>query len=365
MNNMTEPINEKRVAFAAIDPVIDTNIVSPKEEPMKAGGHEMVAWGDANGYPDYLLDLYRNCGTLKSCIDGCADYVCGNGVISSFNGGRMNSAGETPEALVRKIAMSMGRFGGFAIQVIRDMGGRVTELWALDMRYVRTNKERDVFFYSEDFAKKYVRQGKMLVYPAFMPDAAHDASILFYTDDDTQVYPSPWYAAAVKACETERSIDEYHLNEINNGFTSSYAINFNNGVPTDEMKEEIERSFNEKFSGKSNAGRIVFSWNPNVASRTTFEQIKTEDFGEKYRSLATWCRQQIFTSFRANPNLFGIPTENLGFSQEEYDSAFRLFNRTRIQPVQQAIVRAFETILGPGSLSIVPFSMDTVSAPSE
>ena len=105
-----------------------------------------------------------------------------------------------------------------------------------------------------------------------------------------------------------------------------------------------------------------------MASRTTFEQIKTEDFGDKYRSLASWCRQQIFTAFRANPNLFGIPTESLGFSQEEYDSAFRLFNRTRIQPAQQAIVSAFDAILGDGALSIVPFSMDTVaddSAPTE
>lgn len=361
---MTEKKQSAPVSFAAIDPYIETNIVSPKETEMKTGGHEMVAWGDANGYPDYLLDLYRNCGTLKSCIDASVDYICGNGVITEFNGGRMNSGNETPESIVRKLAMSLVRFGGFALQVIRDMAGRVTELWVLDLRYVRTDKERGVFYYSEDFSKKYVRSGKMLVYPAFMADAAHEASVLYYADDDTQVYPSPWYAAAVKACETERSIDEFHLNEINNGFTSSYAINFNNGVPTDEMKEEIERSFNEKFSGKSNAGRIVFSWNPNVASRTTFEQIKTEDFGEKYKSLATWCRQQIFTSFRANPNLFGIPTENLGFSQEEYDSAFRLFNRTRIQPVQQAIVRSFESILGPGSLSIIPFAMDTASSDS-
>ena len=354
------------VSFAAIDPYIETNIVAPTEKETSAGGHKMITWGDGNGYPDYLLDLYRNCGTLKSCVDGCVDYICGNGVIAQQ--ATVNNKLETPDQLVKKLALSLVRFGGFAIQVIRDLGGNITELYALDLRYVRTDKERSVFFYSEEFAKKYVRSGKMLEYPAFMIGADHPSSVYFFSNDDTQVYPLPWYAAVVKSCETERSIDEFHLNEINNGFTSSYAVNFNNGVPTDEIKEQIERAFNEKFSGKSNAGRIVFSWNPNVASRTTFEQLKTEDFGDKYRSLASWCRQQIFTSFRANPNLFGIPTESLGFSQEEYDSAFRLFNRTRIQPAQQAIVSAFDAILGEGALSIVPFSMDTIaddSAPTE
>lgn len=359
---MTENKKQVPVSFAAIDPFIETNIVSPKETEMTSGGHGMVSWGDGNGYPDYLLDLYRNCGTLKSCIDGCVDYICGNGVISAFNGGgAMNKEGDYTEDIVKKMAFSLVRYGGFALQVIRDLAGSVTEVYVLDLRYVRTNKDRDVFYYSEDFGKRYIRTKKMLEYPRFMKDAAQPTGILFYAPDETQVYPSPWYAAVVKSCEIERSIDEFHLSGINNGLTSSCAINFNNGVPDDAIKEEIERNFNEKFSGKSNAGRIVFSWNPNVASRTTFEQLKTEDFGEKYNSLAKWSRQQIFTAFRANPNLFGIPTESLGFSQEEYDSAFRLFNRTRIQPVQQAIVRAFDAVLGPGSLSIVPFSMDTVS----
>jgi hypothetical protein len=69
--------------------------------------------------------------------------------------------------------------------------------------------------------------------------------------------------------------------------------------------------------------------------------------------------QRIFTGFRANPNLFGIPTENLGFSSEEYESAFRLFNRTHVRPIQKKIADAYDKIYGQkGVLTIVPFSMD-------
>ena len=136
-------------------------------------------------------------------------------------------------------------------------------------------------------------------------------------------------------------------------------INFNNGVPSDEMKEEIERGVNEKFAGHTNAGRIAIAWNENKDSAVTITEPRVLDFGEKYKALASHVRQQIFTAFRANPNLFGIPTESLGFSQEEYESAFRLYNRTMVRPVQRQIVETYEYIYGkPGVLTIKPFSIE-------
>ena len=105
------------------------------------------------------------------------------------------------------------------------------------------------------------------------------------------------------------------------------------------------------------------SWNPNKESATDIVEFKVEDFGEKYQSLAKHSRQQMFTAFKANPNLFGIPTESLGFSAEEYESAFRLFNRTQIRPIQRKIADAYDKIYGQkGVLTIVPFSMDEESA---
>lgn len=64
-------------------------------------------------------------------------------------------------------------------------------------------------------------------------------------------------------------------------------------------------------------------------------------------------------SFRANPNLFGIATESNGFNSEEYESAFKLFNRTQVKPAQRLICDAYDKIYGiPGVMTIVPFSMD-------
>ena len=359
------------ISFAAINPYAESNIISPKET--KYTGKEFVEWGDGNQYPEYLQALYDNVPTLKSIIDGCVDYAVGDGVsilplTDTLPNGVMNLKGDTIVEQVRDVSFDCFFAGGLALQVIRNGFGDPVETHYIDMRFLRANKECTVFYYSENWSKGGKKD--VIVYPAFMPNLdwnaltdeernSHASSILYVKKSHKKTYPVPCYAAAIKACEIERCVDDFHLNAINNGFTGSYIINFNNGVPEDNIKEEIEDSFNEKFSGHENAGRIGFSWNPNKESATTIEKVDVEDFGEKYKSLEANSRQKIFTAFRANPNLFGIPTESLGFSQEEYESAFRLFNRTMIRPIQTMIADAYDKIYGKtGVLTIKPFTLD-------
>ena len=357
--------------FAAINPYAESNIISPKET--KYTSREYIDWGDGNAYPEYLQALHDNVPTLKSIIEGCVDYVCGDDITIlplGDNGlNKMNAKGDTIMEQVRDISGDFFQTGGYALQVIRNGFGDPVETYFIDMRFLRSNKENTVFYYSENWGKGGSKKD-VIVYPAFMPNldwnalsdeerSRHASSILYVKKSHKNTYPVPCYAAAVKACEIERCVDDFHLNAINNGFTGSYIINFNNGVPRDEEKEAVEEAFNEKFSGHENAGRIGFSWNPNKESATTIEKVDVEDFGEKYKSLEANSRQKIFTAFRANPNLFGIPTESLGFSQEEYESAFRLFNRTMIRPVQKMIADTYDKIYGQtGVMTIKPFSLD-------
>lgn len=374
MNN-TESKERASVSFLAIDPYIETHIVSPAEKSIP--GKDFIEWGTNNLYPDYLQDLYDNVSTLKSVIDGCVDYIAGDDVTilplrQGMEEGVMNGKGDTIQEQIRDVAQDMETYGGFALQVIRGKDGKPSEVYYIDMRFLRMNKECNVFYYCEDWKKRGKKN--VVVYPKFkkIPDWAtltdeekdrHASSILLVKDNRKQTYPSPRYAASVKPCEVERCVDDFHLNEINNGFAGSYIVNFNNGRPSPEIMEQIEDDFNEKFAGHKNAGRIGFSWNENRASATTIDAMQVVDFSAKYTALEKTARQRIFTAFRANPNLFGIPTESLGFSQEEYESAFRLFNRTHIRPIQRKIADAYDKIYGQkGVLTIVPFSMDEESA---
>lgn len=357
------------MTFAAIDPYIEQNILLPVEKVVAS--RNMVEWGTRNLYPDYLLDLYNNVPTLRSIINGNIDFIAGDDVTIAPEAvgnsrGIVNGRGDTIQEQVRDIAKDYEIYGGYALQVIRNYAGQVAEVYYTDIRFLRTNAECDVFYYKEDWSKR----GEARVYPVYIADLdwesltpeerqRHASSILYVKKVHTQVYPAPVYAASVKACEIERNIDDFHLNSLANQFVSSAIINFNNGVPDDEMKEQIEDDFTDKFSGHQNAGRVMFSWNKNKESATDIVEFKVEDFGERYKALSEHSRQQIFTAFRANPNLFGIPTEGNGFANEQYEESFKLYNRTQILPVQRMIVDTYDEIYnGKGVVTIYPFTLD-------
>lgn len=357
--------------FIALDPYVETHIVAPTEK--KYTGRDIVEWGEGNAYPDYLLDLYRTTTTLQTIINGNVDYITGDEVtllqpVGVLPAGVVNRKGETIRDQVRDIAHDYEIYGGFALQVIRDFTGAVAELHHIDVRFLRTNEEGDVFYYSEKWTGG---RRDVVRYPAFMrqldwekltPEERdrHASSIVYVKNVRTQVYPAPLYAAAVKACEIERNIDDFHLNALDNQFVSSAIINFNQGTPTDEQKREIADDINEKFSGHRNAARMMISWNDNKDSATTIQEFKVEDFGERYKALATHCRQQIFSSFRAIPLLFGLTSEaNTGFSTDEFEQSFKLYNRTQIRPVQALIADTYDKIFNTaGALSFLPFSLE-------
>ncbi len=364
------------LSFMSLDPYLERVIVEPTEKVM--AGRDWVQWGDRNQYPHYIIDLYKTVTTLRSIINGVVDYVAGDVVSlnapAPYGENYFNAKGDTAEDIVRKTAKSIAETGGYAWQIIRRKDGKgLAEMYVLPMENIRSNEDNTVFYYSEKWAKSGM--SPVLIYPKWMKDARTVTSVQTKNGEKEEkdnldsvfyfkmwgegVYPEPLYAASIKDCEIERGIDEYHLGNLERGFMASYIINFNNGQPSDEIKKQIEKAMNDKFGGKRNAGRIVYSWNKSLQSKTTVEKIETSDFAEKYAALSKHARQQLFTAFRANPNLFGIPTENLGFSSEEYESAFKLFNRTTVRPIQKAILRGFDKVLDMSdSVTIKPFTLE-------
>ena len=354
--NTSKP-NRTAVAFASLGSYLESRVVEATEKKNRV--YDFIEWGEDNLYPQYLLSLYRNVASLRSVVNGSVDYVVGNNITSqvSLLMGEVNDEAQTIIDIVAQIARDYYVYGGFAIEVMRNKFGNVASLRSLDFTKVRTDKHNKVIYYSDDWDNS---RRKMLVLPHYVADHKDiETSVLYVKNTHYQTYPEPLYVASLKSCEVERAIDDYHLNAINNNFSASYIINFNNGEPEEAQKREIVKGLTDKFTGQQNAGRIMACFNTSSENATTLQKLEQDNFGERYTALAKHCRQQIYTAFRANPNLFGIPTESLGFSSEEYAEAFKLYNRTQIRPVQAMIVDAFDKIFGvKGSITIVPFSLE-------
>ena len=131
--NSTKADNVRaNVAFAALDPFIESNIVTPKETPVH--GKEYIEWGDMNAYPDYLYSLAETVPTLRSIINGTVDFIAGDEVTilpinPTWEPGVMNGKGETIAEQVEDLGRDDTTIGGFAIQVIRGRDGRPCETY--------------------------------------------------------------------------------------------------------------------------------------------------------------------------------------------------------------------------------------------
>lgn len=343
------------LSFAAIDQYIESNIVKPTESTTSRG---FVSWGERNDYPVYIYNLYHSVATLKSLVDGLTDYIIGDGVTidnPQFKE-QVNHKGHSFQEVFEKCVRDYAIFGGFAVNVVKNKLGGIAELYYLDFKHVRSNEDHTMFQYSTDWSKSWGRV-KYVEYPAYSEDKKNYNSIFYYSNEYNKVYPTPIYGASLISCEIEKAINEYHLNSINNSFAGNVIVNFNNGTPSDEQKEEIEENFYEKYTGYQNANVPVLVFNDSKDNAVTVEKIDVDDFSERYQELSKRSKQELFTAFRATPNLFGIMTETTGFSEQEFSEAFKIFNRTMVMPIQRKVKKAFEKMLGT-TIHIKPFSIE-------
>lgn len=337
--------NKIQVNFSAIDRVLEDNIIENTQKEIK--GQEMIQYGDRNIYPNYIYDLYENVSVVKSVIDKISK--CFNNISISKDEFKVsvNEQGDTIEDVVRQAIKDYLIYGGFALNIVRNRLGGIAGIYNLDFKNIRSNKKNTVFYYSEKWADKSLGRIKMLTYPAFDPlDKNQATSIYYFKNDRYRTYPSPEWGGAVKSAECLKHIGEFHLNSLYNGLSSDYIVNMNAGVPVDEVKQEIESAFDEKYTGFQNGGRTMISWNPDIQHRCTIEAIPQNSFIDRYNALEKSSKQDIYCAFGISPAILGLPSENIGFSDNDIQESWKLANELVFKPILKIVKQSFEKIYG-------------------
>ena len=324
-------------------------------------GKPYLNYGNNNQFPQYLWDLYLKSAILQSIINGSVDYVIGKQIqyaepITTL-AQEINKDGETLEDIVKKATTDYFIFGGFALQIIYNKLGAISEVYWLDFRNVRLSKDGDKAYYSEDWighSRDYI------TYEIFDPNKKQGTSVFYYNGHIARgVYPIPRYNGALAAIETSTEISKFHLNSILNNFSGNFIINFNNGQPSEDVQAAIEQKIKDKFAGADNAGKFLVAFNESKENGITVERIADDNFDKKYDALRTSTFKEIFVAFRAVPQLFGYSLEGTGFNKQEFMEAFELYNSTTIKSIQKDLKRCFDKIFGiTNSITIIPFSLE-------
>jgi hypothetical protein len=320
---------------------------------------DWVEYGADNNYYQYLIDLYYSSPTNNACIKGKSDMIYGYGpeVVKADRHlkGYLDFKTIFQNEEVKKCTMDLTMLGMCAFQIVKSKDGKkYVRAYHFPMQTLRPQKANDKgeiekWYYCADWSKLKKGQ-KPKEFAAFgYDDNAKECMMVIkpYSTGNFYFAP-PDYQGGTQYCELEGEISNYHLNNIKNGLAPSMLINFNNGEPSEEIKDAIEAQINAKFGGSSNTGRAIVSFNESKDSAADITPVALSDAADQYQFLSTECIDKILLAHRiTSPLLFGVKNSGNGFSSnaEELKTASILFDNIVIRPFQNLLIDAFNKVL--------------------
>ena len=328
---------------------------------------EWVAYGEDNNYFQYLIDRYNGSATNNAIINGMTELMYGKG-LSATDASRKPEAYAQMMSLfkrscLRKVTFDLKALGQAAFQIIYNKDKskivQVAHMPIETLRFEKMNEDGEVcgYYYSKDWTKIRKRGYEPTRIPAFGHGEKGDALEIYCIKPYRSgfYYYSPVdYQGGISYAELEEEVANYHINNIKNGLSPSMLINFNNGVPTEEERELIERRIIQKFSGTSNSGKFILAFNDNKEMAASIEPVQLSDASEQYQFLADESMRKLMVAHRVtSPMLMGIKDQSgLGNNADELKTASLLFHNTVIRPFQEMILDAIDDILAYNQISL-------------
>jgi hypothetical protein len=327
--------------------------------------NEWVNYGEDNNYFQFLIDRYSNSATHSAVVNNISRLIYGKGLSALDASKKPNDYAQMLTLFtandLRRVIQDLYLLGQGAFQVHYDKGHKnVIKVYHIPVQLLRPEKcdaDGNIvgYYYSDNWEdpKKFVPKR----FDAF-GEGKSEIEILMIQPYSvgTKYFSRVDYQGALEYTVLEEKISEYLINEVSNGFSPTTIVNFNNGTPTDEQKDEIARATISKLTG-SMGKKVVVSFNEDEAKKTTIDSVPLNDAPEHYQYLSDECRSKILTGHCVtSPLIFGIATTT-GFSAnaDELKNSVILFDNMVIRPKQEILLEALDSILAFNGISLKLF----------
>lgn len=334
---------------------------SPAISESKKG--DFVEYGADNNYFQFLIDRYLYSTTNNAIISGCANMIYGKG-ISALDGNKKPDEYAKMISLIKpkalkKLALERKLLGMGALQIGYNKG-EVSFIEHFPMHTLRAEKcndkgEIEAWYYHPDWAKKKPNEEVKRI-PAFGFGNKKDVEICvvkpyisgyhYYTPID--------YSGALPYAKLEEEISDYLINDVQNGFSGTKIINFNNGVPPEEKREEISNDVKRKVTG-SRGQKTIVSFGNSKETATEVIDIPLNDAPAHYEYLSKECFEKLVVGHRVtSPMLLGVRETGGGFSNnaDEIKTATLLYDNLVIKPYQLEIIEALDEVLAVNNIKL-------------
>jgi len=340
-------------------------------------GRDYIEYGTEdwrNLYPQFLIDLYYNSSTHAAIVNQTAEMIAGEDLVCEEEDAinletyvklkkflRHANSNESLHQVIKKVAFDFKLQGAYALHIVWNRERtEIVELYHVPVERVRAGRPNelgkiDTYFISADWGN--TRTNKPYPITAFNVNDRTSGSQLLYSGSyspNMDVYHTPDYIAGCNWALVDQRVAEFHLNNIENGFSGSYFISFANGVPTQEERRQIEQSLTDKFVGAANSGKFILTFSDDKTRTPEITPISVSDADKQYLALQELLVSNICAAHRiTSKTLMGIDTAN-GFSSnaDELINAANFYQNTVVRGFQLNILNTLQTIFSVNNIDL-------------
>lgn len=277
------------------------------------GLEEIILYGADNALPLRIAHAVEQSPSASSCIDTISQFIKG----SAFSDEELmdwviDSSGTTLWDFHCGLADSLALFWGFAVNFKFDRSGKIVNTFQMsfescrfqepgehssEIKFIKHNPYYGTELFKRDFTKVYpvydIKEVQNQI-SAMDADKRKDypGQVYYYgkTSPLSRFYPKPKYWSAKEAILADHKLEEFHDQELENGFYQSAIFNCigdpnaksknpkymkevlqSNGttidlVPDRTVGEEFNDMMSASFSGSSKAGTGMVFWSANSDS---------------------------------------------------------------------------------------------------
>ncbi len=339
-------------------------------------GKDYIEYGTEdwkNLYPQFLIDLYYNSSTHAAIINSTAEMIAGQDLICEEEDYNLDTyvklkkflrhanSKESLHQVIKKVAFDFKLQGAYALHCVYNRERtEIVELFHVPVERVRAGRPNelgqvDTYFICADWSN--TRMNKPYPIAAFNVNDRTAGSQLLYTgaySPNMDIYHTPDYIAGCNWALVDQRVAEFHLSNIENGFSGSYFISFANGIPTQDERFQIEQSLTEKFTGAKNSGKFILTFSDDKTRTPEITPISVSDADKQYLALQELLVQNICSAHRVtSKTLLGIDSTN-GFSSntDELVNAANFYQNTVVRGFQLNILNTLQTIFSVNNMDL-------------
>lgn len=325
-------MKEVNLSLSSLFPTGDTIAVPDVIDAKSSRG--FVLWGKDNKLPSFIWDVYLKCSDLQSLAQTTIDYIIGDNLEVNKPDYLLTEC-DSYNDLIHKLVFDYILFGGFAVEGIRNKGGQIVRLNYVNVQNVRVDEDLTTAYLSNNWSTWTSKN--VIELPLWSKAEQTDHFIFYYRGSITRnINPISVWHSGLRSAIVLNEVRNYNLSNITHNFNANFAVVLNGASIKSKELEDIQDKLNAGYTGTDNAGKTLIINNANTDGKVELVRLDADKAADLYKNVADSSIADLQRAFRINPILVGENVSS-GFSKQEFQQAYALYNATVIRPLRNNI----------------------------